>query len=75
MTKIINFRNSRILKNKKHLRISNDLPFFSVSICGIKLKVILSQSIAKISDKIELLLVMILLKVWFGWTFCGVFAT
>ena len=62
---ILNIKKSRILKNKKYLSIFSDLPFFLLSICGIKFIVILSQSIAEILDKIEWLLVIILLKVWF----------
>ena len=73
--KVPNIKKSQNLKNKKHLRASSDPPFFSVSICGKYLKVIPSQSIAEISDKIEWLLVMISSKVWFGWIVCGVFAT
>ena len=38
---------------REDLRISNDPPFFSVNICGIKLKVILSRSIAEILNKNE----------------------
>ena len=73
--KVPNIKKSQNLKNKKHLRASSDPPFFSVSICGIKLRVILSQSIAEISDKNEWLLIIISPKGWFACTVCGVFAT
>ena len=69
VTKILNFTNSRIPKNKKHLRISNDPPFFSISIYGIKFLVILSLSIPEISNEIESLLVRLLREVWFIQTF------
>ena len=51
--KVLNIKKSQNIKNKKHLHTSSDPPFFSVSICGKYLRVILSQSIAEISDKIE----------------------
>ena len=75
MTEILNIKKFLKSQNKKHLRISSDPPFCSVSICDIKLRVILSQSIAKISDKNEWLLIIILPKGWFACTVCGVVAT
>ena len=75
VTKILNFINSRIPKNKNHLRISNDPPFFSISICGIKFPVILSLSIPEISDKIESLLIRLSREVWFIQTFFYAFTT
>ena len=75
MTEIKNFRNSRILKNKKHLGASSYPPFFWLSICGTKFTVLLSLSSPQISDKTESFLVMTLSKVWFASTFSSVFAT